>query len=113
MLYICTAPSACPSAPTAETELNCQMLKAKGLSEKGVKDELVTRLARVDAGLPSLDEPTKQQGVYSGGGSGGGGGGGGGPIGTLVVCPMSVLSNWETQLKEHVKEGALKVIGLA
>lgn len=88
------------------------MLKAKGLSEKGVKDELVTRLARVDAGLPSLDEPTKQQGVSAGGGSGGGGGGGG-PIGTLVVCPMSVLSNWETQLEEHVKGGALKVIWLA
>lgn len=87
------------------------MLKAKGLNEKGVKDELVTRLARRDAGLPSLDEPTKQEGVSARGGSGGGGGGSGGPVGTLVVCPMSVLSNWETQLEEHVKGGALKVTG--
>lgn len=86
------------------------MLQTKGLSDKGVKDELVTRLARFEVGLPSLDEPTVKEGVDAGGGAGGGSGAGG-PIGTLVVCPMSVLSNWETQLEEHVKEGALKVIG--
>lgn len=45
-----------------------------------------------------------------GGGSGGGGGAAGkGPLGTLVVCPMSVMGNWENQIQEHVKEGALKV----
>ncbi|CAN0403870.1 unnamed protein product, partial [Laminaria digitata] len=56
--------------------------------------------------------PAKKEGVAAEGGTGAGGGGGGGaggPIGTLVVCPMSVLSNWETQLEEHVKGGALKV----
>jgi hypothetical protein len=25
----------------------------------------------------------------------------GGPKGTLIVCPLSVLSNWQTQIEEH------------
>lgn len=25
----------------------------------------------------------------------------GGPRGTLIVCPLSVLSNWQQQLEEH------------
>ncbi|QIX01037.1 hypothetical protein AMS68_006554 [Peltaster fructicola] len=29
---------------------------------------------------------------------------------TLIVCPKSVLSNWEHQIKAHVREGALKCI---
>jgi SWI/SNF-related matrix-associated actin-dependent regulator of chromatin subfamily A3 len=24
-----------------------------------------------------------------------------GPRGTLIVCPLSVLSNWQTQIEEH------------
>jgi SWI/SNF-related matrix-associated actin-dependent regulator of chromatin subfamily A3 len=24
-----------------------------------------------------------------------------GPKGTLIVCPLSVLSNWQTQIEEH------------
>lgn len=28
----------------------------------------------------------------------------GGPRATLIVCPASVLSNWESQLREHVRE---------
>lgn len=96
---------------------NCarQTLKSKGLNDKGLKDELVKRLARDSAGMPPIETPSAP--VSSGGGAAAGGGvaGGGagskasGPIGTLIVCPMSVLSNWETQLQEHVKEGALKV----
>ena len=27
---------------------------------------------------------------------------------TLIVCPVSVMSNWEEQLREHVRPGALK-----
>ena len=30
--------------------------------------------------------------------------------GTLVVCPTSVLANWQEQLAEHVAEGALRVV---
>jgi len=32
-----------------------------------------------------------------------------GPKTTLVVCPLSVLSNWVTQLEEHTKPGSLGV----
>ena len=32
----------------------------------------------------------------------------GGP--TLIVCPVSVLSNWELQSQEHVARGALRVL---
>ncbi len=31
-----------------------------------------------------------------------------GPTGTLIVCPLSVLSNWQTQIQEHTA-GNLKV----
>ena len=30
--------------------------------------------------------------------------------GTLVVCPTSVLANWQAQLAEHVPDGALRVV---
>ena len=30
--------------------------------------------------------------------------------GTLVVCPTSVLANWQAQLAEHVPDGALRVL---
>lgn len=33
----------------------------------------------------------------------------GGPQGTLIVCPLSVLSNWQTQLGEHTS-GTLQVV---
>jgi SWI/SNF-related matrix-associated actin-dependent regulator of chromatin subfamily A3 len=33
-----------------------------------------------------------------------------GPRGTLIVCPLSVLSNWQQQLEEHTA-GNLKVCG--
>ncbi|CAM9189972.1 unnamed protein product [Ascophyllum nodosum] len=82
---------------------------AKGMTDKGVKAELVTRLARSDAGLPSLEEPTALAPAAMGGAQHPADGHVTGPIGTLVVCPMSVISNWEGQLEEHVKEGALKV----
>lgn len=72
-----------------------------------MKVDLATRLARNDAGLSPLDEPAAPAGAAAGGAAGGASAAG--PIGTLVVCPMSVLSNWEMQLEEHVKEGALKV----
>ena len=80
------------------------------MTDKGVKAELVTRLARSDAGLPSLEEPTALAPAAMGGAQHPADGHVTGPIGTLVVCPMSVISNWEGQLEEHVKEGALKVI---
>ncbi|XP_024518098.1 putative SWI/SNF-related matrix-associated actin-dependent regulator of chromatin subfamily A member 3-like 1 [Selaginella moellendorffii] len=32
-----------------------------------------------------------------------------GPRGTLVICPLSVLSNWESQLKDHTYPAGLKV----
>lgn len=32
-----------------------------------------------------------------------------GPRATLIVCPLSVLSNWQTQLEEHTA-GNLKVL---
>ena len=32
----------------------------------------------------------------------------GGPRGTLIVCPLSVLSNWQQQIQEHTA-GNLKV----
>lgn len=87
-----------------------QTLKSKGLSDKGVKDELVTRLSRSVAGLPSLDKaPAAPGGATAAAAGGGSGSGAACPIGTLVVCPMSVIGNWETQLEEHVKDGALKV----
>lgn len=99
-------------------------LKSKGLNDQGLKDELVTRLARSMTGLPPLEAVAKKPAAAGkvnskgkgsaaaagGGGSGGGGGAAGkGPLGTLVVCPMSVMGNWENQIQEHVKEGALKV----
>ena len=31
-----------------------------------------------------------------------------GPRGTLIVCPLSVLSNWQQQVQEHTA-GSLKV----
>ncbi len=36
----------------------------------------------------------------------------GGPRGTLIVCPLSVLSNWGTQLEEHT-DGSLSVSALS
>lgn len=50
---------------------------------------LVERLSGHEAGLSPVNVDTR--------------------LGTLVVCPMSVLNNWESQLAEHVKEGALDV----
>lgn len=106
-----------------------QTLKSKGLNQEGSKDVLASRLARCVAGLPSVkgDAPSAAKGKGKGKGKNAGSGraeedvdvarkvGGGGrtssgpsPIGTLVVCPMSVIGNWENQLQEHVKEGALK-----
>eukprot|EP00903_Cladosiphon_okamuranus_P011919 g11195.t1 len=64
-------------------------LASKGLDTKGNKSDLVDRLSGHVAGLTPVDVDAR--------------------LGTLVVCPMSVLSNWETQLAEHVKEGALDV----
>ena len=32
----------------------------------------------------------------------------GGPRGTLIVCPLSVLSNWQQQIQEHTA-GKLQV----
>lgn len=29
--------------------------------------------------------------------------------GTLIVCPLSTVSNWEDQIQQHVKRGALSV----
>lgn len=29
--------------------------------------------------------------------------------GTLIVCPLSTVSNWEDQIQSHVKRGALSV----
>jgi SNF2 family DNA or RNA helicase len=28
---------------------------------------------------------------------------------TLLVCPLSLIGNWQGQIREHVVEGALKV----
>lgn len=67
-----------------------QELASKGLDTKGNKSELVDRLSGHEAGLTPVNVVDAR-------------------LGTLVVCPMSVLSNWETQLAEHVKEGALDV----
>ncbi|CAN0209032.1 unnamed protein product, partial [Hapterophycus canaliculatus] len=55
----------------------------------GKKSDLVDRLSEHEAGLTPVDTDAK--------------------LGTLVVCPMSVLHNWEAQLAEHVKDGALDV----
>ncbi|XP_024516582.1 helicase-like transcription factor [Selaginella moellendorffii] len=33
----------------------------------------------------------------------------GGPLATLVVCPLSVLSNWIGQLEDHTRAGSLNV----
>lgn len=66
-----------------------QELASKGLDTKGNKSELVDRLSGHEAGLTPANVDAR--------------------LGTLVVCPMSVLTNWETQLAEHVKEGALDV----
>lgn len=74
-----------------------------------MKDELVKRLARSAAGLPPIQAPPSLPSVGGAAAGGGGSAGVGGPIGTLVVCPMSVMGNWESQIKEHVKVGALKV----
>ena len=30
--------------------------------------------------------------------------------GTLVICPTSVLSNWATQVSEHLPGGGLRVV---
>ncbi|CAM9468043.1 unnamed protein product, partial [Ectocarpus sp. 8 AP-2014] len=64
-------------------------LAAKGLDTKGNKNDLLGRLSAHEAGLTPVDPSVK--------------------LGTLVVCPMSVIHNWETQFAEHVKEGALDV----
>ncbi|CAM9404773.1 unnamed protein product [Pylaiella littoralis] len=64
-------------------------LASKGLDTKGNKSVLVERLSGHEAGLSPVSVDASQ--------------------GTLVVCPMSVLTNWESQLAEHVKEGALDV----
>ncbi|CAN0248801.1 unnamed protein product, partial [Ectocarpus sp. 12 AP-2014] len=64
-------------------------LAAKGLDTKGNKNDLVGRMSAHEAGLTPVDPSVK--------------------LGTLVVCPMSVIHNWETQFAEHVKEGALDV----
>ena len=29
----------------------------------------------------------------------------GGPRGTLIVCPLSVLTNWQMQIQEHTRGG--------
>ena len=33
----------------------------------------------------------------------------GAPRGTLIVCPLSVLSNWSTQIESYLAEGAVSV----
>lgn len=66
-----------------------QELAAKGLDTKGNKNDLVGRLSAHEAGLTPVDPSVR--------------------LGTLVVCPMSVIHNWEAQFAEHVKEGALDV----
>ena len=29
---------------------------------------------------------------------------------TLIVCPASILHQWQTEIKKHIREGALKVV---
>lgn len=116
-----------------------QELEYKGLSIEGSKHEVAARLARYVAGISPIGDKAKasansEKGKGKGkakakgshrspsagsdgkaeGSSKGGRGRRVGcsdpqPMGTLVVCPMSVIGNWENQLQEHVKEGGLKV----
>lgn len=31
------------------------------------------------------------------------------PIATIIVCPKTVIANWDQQIKDHVKPGTLRV----
>ena len=28
---------------------------------------------------------------------------------TIIICPLSVMSNWESQIENHIKENRLKI----
>lgn len=97
-----------PSKKKIEKEKSAvlkQILKAAGLKQSGKKGDQIDRIIAginsdivlIDHFPPEMTAPPVLPGVSGSG------------FTTLIVCPVSVISNWQHQINTHVKEGVLRV----
>ena len=78
------------------------ILKAAGMKQSGKKTDKIDRiLAGVKNGMISVSHfPSFMTAASSTGTTG---------ICSLIVCPVSVMSNWDVQIRSFVKHGVLNV----
>lgn len=75
------------------------LLRTKGLSASGNKKVLIERLIEngvhpdIEESQPAVSSPANDVKADNNG-----------PSATLIVCPTSVLSNWELQIASHVRD---------